>query len=151
MNLFMDLDGVLADFDSHHEAVFGVRPVKREDVDWDAVTRVGDFFLRMPPMRDSARLWKFARRYHPIILTSVPRNVAEAPDNKRAWVRRHLGSNVEVRCVRGASTKCEHAQPGDILVDDWERHRQKWLDRGGVWVTHRSARGTIAALRVLGL
>jgi len=33
--IFVDMDGVLADFDAHHEAVFGTRPNKTSDaVDW---------------------------------------------------------------------------------------------------------------------
>jgi hypothetical protein len=39
-DLFVDMDGVLADFDAHHEAVFGVRPSKVTDnVHWAAVRR----------------------------------------------------------------------------------------------------------------
>jgi hypothetical protein len=36
MNLFVDMDGVLADFAQHHQAVFGWRPDEEDEVDWAA-------------------------------------------------------------------------------------------------------------------
>ena len=149
--IFCDMDGVLADFDAHHEAVFGVRPDKRLDnVDWGAVRGVKDFYLNIPPMADMPMLWDFIGRFNPIVLTGVPLSVAEAPDNKRAWVAKHLGPHVEVRCCRSRE-KCLHAKPGDVLVDDWEKYRQLWLDAGGRWITHRSADETIADLLEMGI
>ena len=50
MNLFVDMDGVLADFAQHHQAVFGWRPEKEDNVDWAAVRKVEDFYLNIPPM-----------------------------------------------------------------------------------------------------
>jgi len=44
-----------------------------------------------------------------------------------------------------------HAEPGDILVDDWEKYRHLWIARGGRWVTHRSAEESVRELRALGV
>jgi hypothetical protein len=50
---FYRLDGVLADFDGGHGTVFGFRSDKLLDnVDWDAVNRLKDFYLNIPPMPD---------------------------------------------------------------------------------------------------
>jgi hypothetical protein len=83
------------------------------------------------------------------VLTGVPDSVEEAPENKRAWVRKHLCSSVEVRCCRSRE-KCLHAASGDILIDDWEKYRDLWLSKGGQWITHKSAAETIAALTAIG-
>lgn len=41
MQLFVDMDGVLADFNAHHEAVLGVRPAERlDDAGWSKVRAV---------------------------------------------------------------------------------------------------------------
>lgn len=151
MQLYVDMDGVLADFDRHHESVFGFRSCKLTDnVDWEAVRRVEGFYLNIPPMADLDALWSRIERYRPIVLTGVPSSVAEAPYNKRAWVRKNLGEHVEVRCCR-SKEKCLHAQPGDVLIDDWEKYRQLWLNVGGRWITHTSAADTDRALAELGL
>jgi hypothetical protein len=151
--LFVDLDGVLADFDTGYERAFGIRPSKAADnVDWSLVRKRDGFYADLPPMPDFAELWGFVDQLvkKPIILTGVPSGVPEAPDNKRAWVRRHIGEHVEVRCCRSRE-KCLHASPGDILADDWIKYRDLWLAAGGRWVTHRSARETIDALLEMGV
>ena len=150
MNLFVDMDGVLADFAQHHQAVFGWRPDTEDNVDWAAVREVKDFYLNIPPMADLQLLWARIERYQPIVLTGVPEEICEAPANKRAWVSKHLGPKVQVRCCE-ASEKWRHAQRGDILIDDSEKYRNSWVKAGGIWVTHRSAEGTVAILDGMGM
>lgn len=48
-----------------------------------------------------------------------------------------------------AVDKRNHAQEGDILVDDQLKHAHLWEDAGGIFVHHKSARRTIARLREL--
>jgi hypothetical protein len=147
--LYLDMDGVLADFAAHHEAVFGFKPCKKADnVDWEAVRRQEGFYADIPPMVDMPVLWRFTKALKPIILTGVPRNVPEATANKTAWVRKHLGPNVPVMCVP-AREKSLWCKPGDILVDDWEKHRLRWLTAGGIWITHVSAAHSIAQLEAV--
>jgi hypothetical protein len=151
VQLFVDMDGVLADFDAHHEAVLKVRSDKLLDnVDWGRVRAIKDFYLNIPPMADMEQLWRRIERHRPIVLTGVPKDVEEAPGNKRAWVKRHLGEHVEVRCCL-SKEKCLHASPGDVLIDDWIKYRDLWVGKGGVWITHRSAKETADELTRVGL
>jgi hypothetical protein len=86
------MDGLLANFDAHHEVVFGTRPCKKsEKVDWKAVRAVTDFYLALPPMADLDQLWARIERHKPIILTGIPVWVPEAASNKQAWAAKHLG------------------------------------------------------------
>lgn len=149
--VFVDMDGVLADFDTGHEKVFGYRSDKLLDnVDWRAVRAAKDFYLNLPPMPDLDHLWRYLEPYRPIVLTGVPYSVQEAPENKRAWISKHLGDHVEVRCCP-SKNKCLHAQVGDILIDDWEKYKSLWIGKGGVWVTHLNAETTIAELEKMKL
>lgn len=147
MKLFVDMDGVLADFDQHHEDIFGVRADKiAENVDWNKVRAHPGFYSGIPPMADMLALWRYIERYSPIVLTGIPSSVEEAADNKRGWVRQHIGAHVEVRCCL-SKEKSFHAEHGDILIDDWEKYRHLWIGKGGRWITHTSAENTIQKLQ----
>ena len=151
--VFVDMDGVLADFDRHHEAIFGVRPDKVADnVNWGAVRAHKDYYLHIPPMADAFVLWDFVARLvkPPIVLTGIPSSVEEAAANKTAWVRKHLGEGVRVICCP-SKDKSLHAAPGDILIDDWPKYRDAWLAKGGRWITHTSAERSIDELLEMGI
>ena len=150
MQLYLDLDGVLADFDSGYAAAFGRRPGKeKDDVDWNAVRAYPNFYRDLPPMADVNVLWARVARYQPIVLTGVPRSVPEAAANKRAWMERWLPGTLMI--PTWSAEKASYARPGDVLVDDWVKYRQKWVDAGGVWITHVNALETDRLLTEMGL
>jgi hypothetical protein len=114
------------------------------------VREVEDFHLNIPPMADLQLLWTRIERYQPIVLTGVPKDIAEAPANKRAWVSKYLGPQIQVRCCE-ASEKWRHAQRRDTLIDDSEEHRNSSVKAGGIWITHVTAEPTVATLNVMGV
>lgn len=150
MKIYCDMDGVLADFDAHHEAIFGMRPDKTADnVNWQAIRDHKDFYLNIPPMADMQVLWDYIAKYDPIVLTGVPYSVPEAPANKIAWVKKNLG-DVPVICTQ-SKKKYLHANEHSLLIDDWPKYKHLWVGQGGHWITHTSAQSTIEDLKGLGL
>lgn len=148
--VFVDMDGVLADFDSGYEICFGTRPSKSDDnVDWSLVGAREGFYRNLPPMPDFDELWVAVSPYSPIILTGVPKSVEEAPANKRAWVDRVIGSDQPMITCASADKSLHIKRPGDILIDDWEKYRDIWIARGGQWITHTSAASSAALLSAL--
>jgi hypothetical protein len=151
VQLYVDLDGVLADFNTGYELAFGYRPDKaKDDVDWKLVAEFPNFYLSLPPMPDFPALWARISRYQPIVLTGVPTEVPGADVDKRGWCNTYLGSRVMVATTRSA-TKAAYCRPGDVLIDDWEKYRQLWLDAGGRWITHVNAIETDKKLTEMGL
>jgi hypothetical protein len=156
--IYVDMDGVLADFDQHYEDVFGIRANKLTDnVDWKAVGEIKDFYANIPPMEDMQELWNYVYfvsqaffNKKPIVLTGVPYSVVEAEANKRAWVEKNLGSDIEVIGCK-SKDKCLYAKLGDVLIDDWTKYQHLWVEKGGVWITHTSAKNTIRQLREMSL
>ena len=148
--LFLDLDGVLADFNRHYHDCFGVWPdAALDNVNWLAVAGWEDFYLGIPPMPDYQVLWQWSLPHSPSILTGIPHSVErQATANKRAWVERWLHPMPPVFTCRSRD-KARYCSPGDILVDDRERYRPLWEAAGGIWITHRSAAESVAALSLL--
>lgn len=137
--LFVDLDGPLADFDAAYSAVFGERPdrTKPEPFDmWGRIRAHGDFFGSMPVAKNAYRLWFGLCKLHPnpVILTGCPKEMPEAAEQKRQWVRRHFGWVNVITCQ--SKDKRLVAKPGDVLVDDWLKYCQLWEEAGGVFVHH---------------
>ena len=148
--LFIDLDGVLADFHAGYAALTGIEPSKElDDVDWSLVAAAPGFYASLPPVEGLEAFWAYLSSWEDVtVLTGIPKRVPEAAADKRAWVSKHLGAHVKmIACF--SSEKCLHAAAGDILVDDWEKHKAKWEAIGGVWITHNSPAESIAALEAL--
>lgn len=149
--LFVDLDGVLADFDKGYETLTGKRPSKATDsVDWQLVKKKPNFYRDLPEMADALTLWTYVSQRSPIILSGVPTIVPSAAQDKRLWVRKLFGPQVPVICCK-SKDKSLHMSAGDVIIDDWDKYRHLWVARGGVWVTHTSADDSIAQLKKLGL
>jgi hypothetical protein len=148
--LFLDCDGVLADFDAGAREVLGgmtprqfeQRHSRREF--WKRLANTPDFYATLPLMPDAQRLFDAVEHLRPTILTGLPLGNWAAPQ-KVAWAERHFPGTPIITCM--ARDKYRYMQPGDVLVDDREDHRSKWEDAGGLFVTHENAERSIAALR----
>jgi hypothetical protein len=148
--LFLDLDGVLADFDAGVEQLTGKRPDQLSTrAMWRALSQAPDFFGTLAMMQDAHLLWAWCKPFRPTILTGLPHG-DWAPAQKQRWVANMLGADVElITCM----TRDKHrwSGPGHVLVDDRERTRESWEAAGGTFVLHRNAAESMVALRRLGL
>ncbi len=150
--LFLDCDGVLADFDAGARDVLGgMNPKQFEDryskrEFWRRLATTPDFYNTLPLMPDAQSLFDAVEHLHPTILTGLPLGSWAAPQ-KVAWAERQFPGTPIITCM--ARDKYRYMQPGDVLVDDREDHRAKWEDAGGTFVTHENAERSLAALRIV--
>lgn len=138
--LYLDLDGVMADFDAHFPALFGVdhRTMLDDDM-WAQINSHPTYFRDMPPCEGAKKFFDSISWIDPIILTACPKsNYAHVARQKRAWVREHLCASCIILPVMGGRNKplFMHA-PGDILIDDFEKNIKAWEDEGGTGILHR--------------
>lgn len=149
LRLFLDLDGVLADFDAGVLALTGRAPeAQKPGAMWGAIARAPEFFARLAFAADGEALWAFCRPFAPTILTGLPLGDWAEPQ-KRRWVQAMLGDDVPViACM--ACDKHRWSGAGHVLVDDRDRARGPWLQAGVTFVHHVDAARSIAALRRLG-
>jgi hypothetical protein len=148
MQLYLDCDGVLADFDRAAIELFGM-PAKVFEkrhgppAFWKKIAAHPDFYGTLPLMPDAMVLFESVRHLDPIILTGLPRGNWAAPQKVR-WAAEHFPGTRIITCL--AADKRRHAREGDILVDDTLKYRHLWEEAGGTFVHHTSARETIAEL-----
>jgi hypothetical protein len=151
--IYLDCDGVLADFDKGaadllkmparaFEKRFGLGQFWKR-----LATAPGGFFEQLELMPDAMELYEAVGHTGPIILTGLPRGNWAEPQ-KRRWAERHF-PGVEV-ITTSAALKREHCHPGDVLIDDRDQYRHLWEKEGGVFIHHRNAAASIAALRAGG-
>jgi 5'(3')-deoxyribonucleotidase len=150
--IYLDCDGVLADFDRGAQEVLGLPPrsfEKRHGLAqfWKRLARAPEFFANLKPLPDAYELYEAVKAKHPIILTGLPHG-AWAEPQKRKWAHRYF-PGVSV-ITTAAALKREHCHPGDVLVDDRDKHRHLWEAAGGVFIHHKDARSSIAELRAKG-
>ncbi|HUQ12877.1 MAG TPA: hypothetical protein VM055_01205 [Novosphingobium sp.] len=149
--LYLDCDGVLADFDKGATAVLGLPPRAFEQRHglgrfWQKLAAAPDFYFSLPLMDDARVLFDAVRHLNPVILTGLPRG-SWAADQKVRWAAQHFpGTRIITTMARD---KRDHAREGDVLVDDQERHRPLWEGAGGVFVHHRDAKSSLAELAKL--
>jgi hypothetical protein len=151
--LFLDCDGVLANFDAYAEEIFGLPPRDAENKlgtkrFWVDLQSHDGFYRNLPPMPDAFELFAAVEHLNPIILTGLPLGDWAEPQ-KREWGAKHFPHTTMICCM--SKDKRNHMKPGDILVDDYLKYRHLWEEAGGVFVHHTSAKSSIAALIELGI
>lgn len=146
--IYVDSDGVLADFDEHYYRLFGERPTrwpKPDTTNWSWVNTVPEFFLTIPRTRDFKQLVEGLKPRKWAVLTGCPKSVNVADNQKRDWYKRELPNKKVICCP--AKEKYLHGKPGDILIDDYLKYRDLWVAMGGVFIHHTSAACTLKQLR----
>ena len=146
--LFLDCDGVLADFDHGATAILGMPPrafEKRHGLGrfWSKLARAPDFYFSLPLLPDAMQLFDAVKHLDPIILTGLPRG-NWAADQKMRWAAKHFPGVRMITCM--ARDKRDHAKEGDVLVDDQPRHASLWEEAGGVFIHHKSVEATLERL-----
>lgn len=170
--VYVDLDGVLADFDraagdlgfdtsdlnmSSSQLTDDAKIRKQRLYDLIAFS---SFYAELPFMPDAKALWAHIEPYEPIVLTASPNfrhrddgleAHNHAADQKRIWCRNYLGLDTleRVICTRSKEKQTYAKTPSGesaILIDDRPRNISEWENSGGRGILHTSAAESIEAL-----
>jgi hypothetical protein len=162
--VFVDMDGVLTDFERRFEQFAGVTPDefmsqkeiqygkdKANEQFWNLIDKqIGvRYWAGMPWMPEGEELYKYIKKYKPTILTSPSRDESSRI-GKGVWVKRNM-SGVPVKFGYGASGKAKYAGPNKILIDDREDNIAAWKAAGGIGILFKSTEQVKNELSKLGL
>ncbi len=146
--LFLDADGVLADFDRGARRLLGMSAKdfiakQGRGTFWKRLANAGNFYGELPEMTDARILFDAVKHLNPTILTGLPLGKWAAPQ-KIKWAAEHFPGVPIVTCM--ARDKHLHMRPGDVLVDDREKHRAAYEAAGVLFVHHKNAKQSLREL-----
>ena len=159
MKIYLDMDGVLTNFEKRYDELFGIRPseqMERTTHFWRYFETfiVNGNFRTLEKHKDADRLLQFVATLNvPIeILTSSGGNKhhEKVSEDKIAWLCDN-GIPYKANIVPGGSKKALLAQPWHILVDDTPHVVDKYRAAGGTAVLHYDINVTLKELATLHL
>ncbi len=161
--VYLDMDGVLADFDKRFRDISGMEPKEFENkygtkAFWNLIDEENKikFWVGIPSMPGAADLVNAVKDYNYELLTS-PSAKKQSYLGKILWVRNHVGdvfpSKPRINFKR-AKEKHEvkpQLAKTDILIDDREDTIGRWNAAGGTGIVYKNISQVLNDLGKLGL
>ena len=158
MKIYVDMDGVLADFQKKWIELYGLDPETTHKHKKEGKERFKDFvynreFAVLDMMRDAPNLIEYLKEkwsHVPIEILSSTANekyYETISQQKTMWLHTH---NIlwKENYVPGKSHKYTYAEPGFVLIDDDRQNIEDWNKAGGIGILHKDAMTTIALLKL---
>lgn len=139
--LFVDLDGVLCDFESGIQKLLGQYEFEKKDI-WKIIhsmpyEEAEDWWANLDWAPGGQELWSYVSKFHPTILSTPdkrPRYREACERGKNRWVREHL--HPKPAGVILTVDKWKHANKFSILIDDRKKVLAPWEEHGGAGILH---------------
>jgi 5'(3')-deoxyribonucleotidase len=156
--IFVDIDGVLADFNSKWVELFGSEPKETFNRhSWQEFVASRQF-EKLDMLPDAYRLIDYlviisskpAVSVHLLGSTGGYEYHGTVQEQKLKWLEKHH-ILFDAVLVPGKRYKQWHATESAILIDDHEKNVEQFISRGGNAILHTSANDTIAKLKNIGL
>jgi len=158
MTIYLDLDGVFADFSGavqrHCPGVYYEIDSKKV---WETLQTIPHFFGALKRLPNSRQIYDavIGNDQNVEFLTALPRATGllkTAQRDKTEWVHYYIDEWVQVNCVSSWQMKKHFCLgPCDILIDDSRRNIEDWMSVGGTGILHVSIEDTLMQLKRLGL
>lgn len=145
--IFLDMDGVVADFDTFASNLLGRKIGWHESKfdltkdEWEKLSSVDRLYYNLPLMTDATKLVAYVKslstRFTVQFLTAVPRRTTmpDARADKQAWVDKYFpGMRMDIGPF--SHDKQKWCKPGDILIDDRPSNIEEWKAAGGIAIYH---------------
>ena len=156
--LYLDMDGVVADFDEYAFRVLGVAPsggVYPDDI-WKQIAENDRLYRDLKKtdyadqLVDECRDLALTKEWQLIFLTAVPKanDIKWAFYDKMVWVQKYY-PDIPVHFGPYSFDKWQHCQPGDILIDDRPSNIEEWRTAGGIAIHHVDIDATLYQLSKL--
>jgi len=142
--VYVDMDGVLADFFGAWKKLVGTdwREIKDLDSALQKIRDKDDFWLNIPVTSNAMNLLSLIKelkgKYN--ILSAPLPNDPNAEPHKREWVKKNLSAFPPSKVIITSNKSVHATQPDgtpNILIDDFGKNIAKWEAAGGVGFKHK--------------
>lgn len=136
VSIFLDLDGVVADFDSHADACAKKTPDGK--MNWEAL----DFqwWVTMPAFAGAKKFYDDLKNLAPVKFLTAPVLSEDCFSGKAKWVQNFVPEKgrwiLMDLIICPSQDKRNLAKSGAILIDDREKNVREWVEAGGIGVHH---------------
>ena len=151
--IFLDQDGVLADFESGLTKALGYKVDLKSKKDvYDKEKRkltAQRLFRNLKPLPDAWKLVDYCMNsgIHTEILTAAGTvNRTLVIKDKIDWIRRYINPYWIIIPTFKGSQKAAFAHKKAVLIDDRQRNIDAWVEAGGIGILHKTADDTIEQL-----
>ena len=129
--LYIDMDGVLVNFQSGIDRLTDAEKIEYKDQEKNAP----HIFSKMEPIEGAIEAYKMlAEKYDTYILSTAPWNNETALGDKVAWAKRYLGDTIYKRLILSHN---KNLNMGHYLIDD-RPHKNGAADFKGELIHFRS-------------
>jgi beta-phosphoglucomutase-like phosphatase (HAD superfamily) len=144
-NIYLDMDGVIADFDKRYIELFNIT-TKQSERDKKWVQFFDKFieekhFATLDLMPEAVELMDYLKSTGiPIIIlssTSSENRDDKIRPQKMEWLKKHK-IDFPVILVPGARLKKDYATPDSILIDDTSKNIDDWRREGGIGILYEN-------------
>lgn len=157
--LYLDMDGVVADFDEYASRILGPMPPHQgiyPDEQWQQIATNPRLYRDLKKTSYADRLVEECRdlaatkEYDFMFLTAVPKanDLKWAFYDKVVWAQL-LFPGIPVMFGPYSKDKHQHCRSGDILIDDRASNIEEWCAAGGIAIHHTNIDATLYELSKL--
>jgi hypothetical protein len=159
ITVFLDMDGVLADFDRFAIEKLGKKFDTFPDSAsaWAAMKEYEDVYFHLEPMIDASNLVNGIYslqnnfKFRIAVLTAIPKigRIPNARQDKIYWLSRHFPALLgDFNIGPHAEHKQYHCRALDVLIDDSEKNIPQWESKGGYGILHTTAEDSLSRLQI---
>jgi hypothetical protein len=144
--IFLDMDGVVADFDAHAAEIIGrmhapnTRFLQEE---WQKILNYPRFYRDLPLCKDAeylvSNVLTMAQQNNMDVkfLSAIPRNndLPWAAYDKVLWAQKYF-PEIPVWVGPYSDDKQLRSHPGEVLIDDRKTNIKQWHAKGGFAILH---------------
>lgn len=144
--IFLDLDGVIVDFDGGVHRKYGLEPKAHRQWDYDYENDFGvsrnefwqslddNWWMNLEMYPEAQILLAMLEQYKPVILTSPP--YTNGVHGKREWIKQNMPEYFRDKRYIITPGKKYVARENTILIDDKDEHVAEWWSAGGVGIMY---------------